>query len=568
MLRLSNTYSKQIEPFRPLDPSGSSVTMYSCGPTVYSFAHIGNFRSFLFADLLRRVLERRGYKVRHVMNITDVGHMTQDHLADATGEDKLAKAARELGWDPYRVADHFIAAFENDAKQLRLRNYSGTESADAALHPRATRFVPEMLLMIQQLIDRGHAYTDDKGQVYFSIETFADYGKLSGKVQDELESGARVEVRKEKRDPRDFALWKVDERHLMQWDPHSPTGWQGDDWARLRKLRPSGIDPRVKKGFPGWHLECSAMVLATLGETIDIHTGGEDNIFPHHECELAQSCAALDIQVASPVNPDETRRSFARYWVHGRHLLVEGGKMSKSDGSFYTVRDLIDPVAAKRPELRDKLILAGFEAGAITAPVLRLALLWTRYCQPMNFSFDSLTQAKNAVSRIQSLYERAVELAGSADASQCDPAVRGSLEQGVAAFDKALDDDLNMEQAMAALLEMIGRMNQYQLTPADAAATVATLHAIDAVVDVLVRRRMGLVDKARLAEAVASDAALRQLAEAGTLDDATIELCLLSRQAAKKARDFPTADGIRNQLKSRGVAIEDVPTGVRWKAEG
>jgi len=258
-LRLTNTHSKTQEEFQPLSADGS-VRLYSCGPTVYSFAHIGNFRTFLMSDLLRRVLERTGHRVRHVMNITDVGHMTQDHLADAHGEDKLAKAARELGWDPYHVAQHFLTAFEADARALRLRNYSGAEASDPTLHPRATRYIPEMLALIQKLLERNHAYADSAGQVYFSIETFPEYGKLSGKVLEELEAGARVEVREEKRDPRDFALWKSDPHHLMQWD--SP-------WGR---------------GFPGWHIECSAMSRALLGEgTLDIHTGGEDNIFPHHE---------------------------------------------------------------------------------------------------------------------------------------------------------------------------------------------------------------------------------------------------------------------------------------------
>src|SRR4051812_20385181 len=268
-LRLTNTYSKALEDFAPLD-EGAPLRMYSCGPTVYSFAHIGNFRTFLLGDLLRRTLERRGYRVRHVMNITDVGHMTQDHLADAHGEDKLAKAARELGWDPYQVAQHFLSAFEADAKALRLRNYSGAEAGDPSLHPRATRYIPEMLSLIQKLLERGHAYTDSLGQVYFSIESFPEYGRLSGKVLEELESGARVEVREEKRDPRDFALWKVDAKHLMQWDPHGAEGWPAEDWQRLRALLPAGVDARIQKGFPGWHIECSAMALACLGEVIDV----------------------------------------------------------------------------------------------------------------------------------------------------------------------------------------------------------------------------------------------------------------------------------------------------------
>jgi cysteinyl-tRNA synthetase len=601
-LRLTNTLSKTVEEFAPLTPGGV-VRLYSCGPTVYSFAHIGNFRSFLVADVLRRVLERSGYQVRQVMNVTDVGHMTQDHLADAHGEDKLAKAARELGWDPYRVAEHFLAAFMVDARALRLRSYSDAEGNAAELHPRATRFVPEMLQLIQQLVERGHAYVDSQGQVYYSIVSFPEYGQLSGKVLDELEVGARVEVREEKRDPRDFALWKVDPKHLMQWDPHSGEGWVApDDYARLQRLLPAGVDPRIKRGFPGWHIECSAMSTATLGPIIDVHTGGEDNVFPHHECEIAQSCGAADITVPGPPGDSSRRRSFARYWVHGRHLLVDGRKMSKRDGNFYTVRDLLDPVASGRPELKDKLIAAGFPEGAIAAPVLRLSLIWGHYRQLMNFSFDSLTQAKSAVQRVQSLYDRAFELGSTASASAAAPAVTAALDAGVQAFDQALREDLDMERAMAALLDMVAKVNVLELGPAEGRAVMTALEGLDEVLALLVRRRIGVVDKeqllrwldpgfiiARGAEYAALPAwqgdPARQplLAElsAGRLpavaalqalpgepDDALIELFIAARQAAKKAKDFAGADGARAHLRARGIIIEDLPAGIRWKAAG
>jgi cysteinyl-tRNA synthetase len=588
-LRLTNTYSKALEDFQPLDPAGP-LRMYSCGPTVYSFAHIGNFRTFLLGDLLRRVLERRGHQVRHVMNITDVGHMTQDHLADAHGEDKLAKAARELGWDPYQVAQHFLTAFEADARALRLRNYTGAEGDDPTLHPRATRYIPEMLALIQKLLERGHAYTDSLGQVYFSIESFPEYGRLSGKVLEDLEAGARVEVREEKRDPRDFALWKVDAKHLMQWDPHSAEGWPPEDWQRLRALVPAGVDGRLKKGFPGWHIECSAMSLACLGETIDVHTGGEDNIFPHHECELAQSCGALGIVVPGPEGP---RKSFARFWVHGRHLMVESRKMSKRDGTFFTVRDLLDPVAAGRAELGERLTAAGFEGGKVSASVLRLGLMWSHYRQPMNFSFDSLTQARNAVARLQSLHDRALELTG---AGATTPAVQQAIDAGLAAFDEALDDDLNMERAMAAVLELVSQLNQLTLAPADGRAVQAAIENLDQILDVLVKRRLGMIEKARLAQwsepaflvetgkrlagwrsgdrtalVEALDAgtlppAAALMAIGGELDDDLVELLIAARQAAKKSRDFAAADAIRAHLKTRGIVIEDLPTGIRWKA--
>jgi cysteinyl-tRNA synthetase len=560
-VRLTNTYSRTLEEFQPLRP-GAPIRLYSCGPTVYSFAHIGNFRTFLMADLLRRVLERAGHQVRHVMNITDVGHMTQDHLADAHGEDKLAKAARELGWDPYHVAQHFLTAFEADARALRLRNYAEAEGSDPTRHPRATRYIPEMLSLIQKLIEGEHAYVDSNGQVYFSIESFPEYGQLSGKVIDELEVGARVEVREEKRDPRDFALWKVDSKHLMQWDPHNPEGWPPEDWQRLQQLLPAGLDARVKKGFPGWHIECSAMSLACLGDTIDLHTGGEDNVFPHHECEIAQSCAALGVEVPGPTGP---RRSFSRYWVHSKHLMVESRKMSKRDGTFFTVRELLDPVAADRPELAEKLVEAGFESGKVAAPVLRLGLMWSHYRAPLNFSFDLLTQARNAVGRLQSLYERACEMSGGGAVT---PAVQQAIDAGMTAFDEALADDLNMERAMAAVLDTIGKLNQQPLAPADGPVVKAALEDLDQILDVLVRRRMGMVEKARLGAAEMSaeeTEALKARASSGELDEALIEQLVLARQSAKKRKDFAAADGLRAFLKERGVVLEDLPAGVRWK---
>jgi cysteinyl-tRNA synthetase len=600
-LRFTNTYSKALEPFSPLAPDAHTVTMYSCGPTVYSFAHIGNFRSFLLGDILRRVLERAGHRVHQVMNITDVGHMTQDHLADAGGEDKLSKAARELGWDPYTVAQHFLAAFEADARALRLRIYAAPDGDDPARHPRATRFIPEMLALIQRLLERGHAYTDSAGQVYFSIASFPEYGRLSGKVIDELEVGARVEVREEKRDPRDFALWKVDAKHLMQWDPHGPDGWTGDDRARLGRLLPGGVDPAVKKGFPGWHIECSAMVRACLGEVIDVHTGGEDNIFPHHECEIAQTCAACDTVVPGPEGDPAPRRTFARFWIHGRHLLVEGRKMSKRDGTFFTVRDLFDPGAAGRPDLAERLVAAGFAEGRVAPAVLRLTLLWGHYRQPMNFSFDHLTQARNAVVRLQSLYDRAFEAAPASATGAASPATSEAIATGLAAFDAALADDLDIERAMAVTLDLVSRLNQVDLAaaPADAAAVKAALESVDQVLDVLTRRRIGVLDRDRLGRwadpaflrdtgarlqaagwaaggadraavvdalsAGALPAAPVLMAVAGDIDDDLVELLIAARQAARKARDFSAADALREHLRGRGVIIEDLPHGIRWK---
>ena len=554
MLRLKNSYTKTIEPFAPLDPGGKTVLMYTCGPTVYSFAHIGNFRSFLLADVLRRALERLGYRVRQVMNITDVGHMTQDHLADATGEDKLSKAARELGWDPYAVAEHYTRAFVEDAKLLRLAVYEGASAAEAALHPRATAHVPEMLVMIQRLLDRGFAYVDSSGQVYFDVSKFPEYGALSGKVLEDLEAGARVAVREEKRDPRDFALWKVDEKHLMKWDPHGPAGWPSGDYERFRQLAPAGVDARLRPGFPGWHIECSAMSRAHLGPVIDIHTGGEDNIFPHHECEIAQSYGAADVQPAP--------KTFSRYWVHGRHLLVDGKKMSKSAGSFFTPRDLFDPRASGRPDLAERLEGLGFAGGKVTPAVLRYALIANQYLQPMNFTFEALVQAKASVERIQTTYGRLVETAaGEKGAASAE--LEAVLAKYARAFDEGLEDNLNMSNALAAVFGLVTELNQRTLAPGDAAAAVRTLDGFDGVLAVLDRRvRSGIVTKDEL----------DKLAVTGPLpppdvplEAAQIETIIRHRHAAKKGRDFAQADALRRDLDGRGVTLEDLPGGVRWR---
>jgi cysteinyl-tRNA synthetase len=563
-LRVWNTYAKSFEAFASIAPR--RVLIYSCGPTVYSYAHIGNFRSFLMADLLRRVLERDGFEVRHVMNITDVGHMTQDHLADATGEDKLAKAARELGKDPFEVASHFERAFVDDAKQLRMKNYLGAEANDRSLHPRATDHIPEMLAMIQTLLDRDYAYTDGRGQVYFQVSKFPDYGALSGKEIENLSAGARVPVRSEKRDPRDFALWKVDEKHLMQWDPRSPRGWAAGEYERLEALVPQGVSERIKPGFPGWHLECSAMARAHLAPVIDIHTGGEDNIFPHHECEIAQSyCAAPEV---------DAPKNFARYWLHARHLLVDGRKMSKRDGTFFTVRDLLDPRASGRPELAEQLKAAGFPDARVSPNVLRYALISNLYTQPMNFTFDLLTQANVSVERMQSRYDRLREVAGPGEAS---PAVRTLLAACAEAFDDALRDNLNTPNALAAVFRLVTELNQIDLSPGDGTAALAVLEGFDSVLDVLDRRvRTGMVladqtgawlDPARRAQRVANLAhwatrpdlvpILETLREGGlpraeafasvqTLDQELVELVVSVRARAKQQRDFVESDALRS----------------------
>lgn len=602
VLKLKNTYTKSLETFQPLDPNGKRVTMYTCGPTVYSYAHIGNFRSFLMSDLLRRVLERNEYEVRHVMNITDVGHLTEDDVADAQGEDKLQKAAREMGWDPYKLARHYEDLFVEDAKKLRMKNYTGGEAGDSALHPRAASHVPEMLALIQKLIENEYAYVDASGQVYYDITKFPDYGKLSGKVIDDLEAGSRVAVGEHKRDPRDFYLWKVDAKHLMQWDPHGEAGWDPADYARYLELVPEGVDPQIKPGFPGWHVECSAMSRAHLGHVIDIHTGGEDNIFPHHECEIAQSYGAYKTQVVGPhgaPDQDAPRHSFARYWVHGRHLLVNNKKMSKSAGTFYTLRDLLDPRANDRADLAVELEKIGFKDGRVPASILRYALISNQYTQPMNFSLDLLQQANASVERLQTRYDRLREAVGDGTNPDVDDVASDRLLELVSKadedFDAALNDNLNMPNALAVVFGAVNQLNQMELGPAEAREALRLMESFEEVLDVLDRSaRSGLITREQVASwlegelltkkaghlkhwAEAPDREkLWEMVEAGQLpsfedlasieqmDADTIELFVAIRQNARKAKDFTVADGIRDDLARRGVQLEDTPQGFRW----
>jgi len=551
-LQLKNTYTKRIEAFTP-PAGGGPVTLYSCGPTVYSHSHIGNFRSFLLADVLRRVLEQRGHAVRHVMNITDVGHMTEDHLADAFGEDKLAKAARELGWDPYQVAAHFERSFMEDAMALGLKNYSGREAHDFELHPRATAHIPEMLAMIQRLLEREYAYVDSAGQVYFSVASFPEYGRLSGKVLSELEVGARSSVRSEKRDPRDFALWKVDPKHLMQWDPHSPEGWAPGEFERLQALLPNGVSSAIRRGFPGWHIECSAMSRARLGAAIDVHTGGEDNIFPHHECEIAQSYGARHAHGAAP--------NFSRYWLHARHLLVNGAKMSKRDGTLITVKALLDPARAGGHPLTDELARAGFPGGRVPAAVLRLALISTPFTQPMNFTVDVLVQAKACVDRLQSLYIRLRSVRGDQAASDT---IRDLVASALDEFDAALDDNLNMSQALAALFRVISGANQRELSAGDALLVRQFLDRADEIFGVLDHAVLsGTLSKAELEQTAADpsfDVVLGDVSE-----PATIARLLAARLVARKTGHYARADEIRQHLAANGVELEDTHAGVRWR---
>lgn len=515
-MRLHNTLTKREETFTPLDPDGRRVTFYSCGPTVYDFAHIGNFRSFLNADVMRRSLELLGYDVIHVMNITDVGHMTDDDVADGSGEDKMELAAKRLAEakksgqlppeakdvdprDPYAIADYYTHAFLEDAATLGLKLVTHDITDHPERMPRPTRMVPEMIEMVQTLLDRGHAYVGDDGVVYFSVQSFEDYGRLSGNTPDKIRSGegGRVDEATQsiKKHPADFMLWKPDARHLMRWD--SPWG----------------------EGYPGWHLECSVMALNLLADhsgMIDLHSGGEDNIFPHHECEIAQSCCASGAS------------HFARYWFHTRFLIVEGEKMSKSKGNFFTVRDLL--------------------AKGASPAAIRLELIKTHYRSNANFTFQGLKDSQRMIDRwgrvkqwLEKYRDRPLPNTGSEG---------GPLTVALPAFKDALANDLNIAGAIGVLNEATGRIDtQREPAAGSGAAThadeLAALEQMDSVLGVLSIQREG---------GSGHDDPDREL----------IEQKIKERTAARKNKDFATSDRIRDELLEMGVAIKDGPEGTTW----
>ncbi|MCK6438695.1 MAG: cysteine--tRNA ligase [Planctomycetes bacterium] len=510
---------KQVE-FTPLHPGEARI--YNCGPTVYGIPHIGNFRSFLFADLLRRHLEWRGLKVTQVMNITDVGHLTEDDVADAQGEDKLQKAARDLGWDPFKVARHFEEIFHRDRKRLRIK--------DAHVYPRATDHIREMLVLIQKLLDNGHAYVPEgSGEVYYDLASFPKYGELSHKNVDELVAGARVEVDEKKRNPADFFLWKVDPGHLMQWDPHDSKLWEGFKGGQPK------LDPRIKKGFPGWHIECSAMSMKYLGETFDIHTGGEDNIFPHHECEIAQSEGV-------------TNKPFARHWMHTRYLLVDNKKMSKRAGTLFNLDDLVTKGYGERE--------------------VRYSMLANHYRQPMNFTLEGLDAARASVERLENcralLMEQAV-IPAQAGIQSSVQSLAGKLKHD---FGEALDDDLNMPNALAALFGFVNEVNKLKPVGADAKLALDALDDVNRVLDIF--------DATAKSHLVTKDDGTALVVSAGTIDVAgllartshdeeSVKLLVAARFDARAKKDFATSDRIRDELKVRGVILEDTKDGVRFK---
>jgi cysteinyl-tRNA synthetase len=482
--RLYDSMSRVVKPLELLEPG--HLRFYSCGPTVYSYAHIGNFRSFLTGDLIVRTAKELGWRVTWVTNITDVGHLTQDDVADAGGEDRMEKALHskegERFSNVWELAEYYGEKYREDWERLNL--------SEPTVRPKATQHVREQIVMTQALIDKGHAYETPTG-VYFDVDSDPDYGKLSGNTRDGLKEAVRdVVLDENKRQQADFALWKKDDKHLMQW--FSPWGW----------------------GFPGWHIECSAMARAYLGDTIDLHSGGEDNMFPHHECEIAQSEAF-------------TGKPFSNHWVHTRFLQVEGEKMAKSKGNFFTVRDLIEQ---------------GFDPLA-----LRYALISVPYGKPLNFTMQSLRDAQGNVERFRECERRIVAALGSMPEG-ADTPTGTDLERVAGEMLAAMCDDLNTSVAIAKAIEgtkIILRQNELSAAEAGAAAW-------------FLRRVEGLLGLWRVTpEDGCADSE-------PVVDGATVSEWIERRATAKKNKDFAEADRIREALNAAGVELRDTPGGTTW----
>jgi len=459
MLVIQNTLSGKKEEFKPINPP--HVSMYVCGPTVYDYFHIGNARSFLISDMIRRYLEYKGYNVKFVMNLTDV-------------DDKIIHKSKKENRSFSQVADTFTQAFFEDIEKLKVK--------PATLYPKATGHISEIITLISKLIDNGFAYNID-GNVFYNVARFKDYGKLSGKKTDELEVGARIEINNEKLNPLDFALWKKAKEDEPSWN--SPWG----------------------KGRPGWHIECSAMSCKHLGDTFDIHAGGSDLIFPHHENEIAQSEAA-------------TGKPFVNYWMHFGFLNINEEKMSKSLGNFFTARDIL----AKHP-----------------AEAIRMFLFQTHYASPLNFSEEAIQAAQKGLEKFTNLVDKInSELSAP---SQAAPMTDFDFPTFYSAFESAMDDDFNSPKAIAVLFDFIKEVNR-KITESPSLNSGFYLKTKE----FLEKTAVGVFGITSFEKEVPASSGI---------EDKLIELLLSIRATAKKEKNFTLADQIRDELLNLGVAIRD-----------
>lgn len=463
-MKIFNTLTREKEEFKPI--TEGEVKIYACGPTVYNYIHIGNARPICVFDVLRRYLEYRGYKVTFVQNFTDI-------------DDKIIKKANEEGTDYKTVSEKYIEEFWKDAKGLNFR--------PATVHPKATENIDKIIEIVSGLIESGHAYAVD-GDVYFSPKTFPEYGKLSHQPLEELEAGARIMVGDIKRDPMDFALWKAAKPGEPYWD--SPWG----------------------KGRPGWHIECSAMVCRYLGETIDIHCGGQDLIFPHHENEIAQSECF-------------TCKPFAHYWMHNGYINVDNVKMSKSLGNFFTVRDVAEKY--------------GYEP-------IRYLMISSSYRSPINYSVDIIEQCKASLQRLYTCRDGIDFEIKNAPDGELDENVKAQFDKRVEQFIKAMDDDLNTADGIAAVFELARDINTLVVGKGVTKATAEYAAKIfDELTGVL-----GLVYNRKTE----------------TLDE-DIDAMIEARTKARKEKNWAEADRIRDELKAMGIVLEDTAQGVKWHRE-
>ena len=488
-IELFNTLSGKIEALAPV--GAPALRMYCCGPTVYDYGHIGNFRTFLQVDVLRRFVRQQGIETQHVMNVTDV-------------DDKIIRNAAAAGVPIAEYTAKYERAFFEDLDAL------GIQQSELVAH--ATSCIPDMVALIEKLAARDIAYQTEDGSWYFRITRFPEYGKLSKKDFEGIEDGARVDVDEYEKDAaRDFALWKAVKPGEQHWETS------------------------LGSGRPGWHIECSAMATKFLGDSFDLHAGGEDLMFPHHENEIAQSESA-------------SGKTFARHWMHVRFLLVEGKKMSKSEGNFYTLRDLL---------------LKGYRASAI-----RFLLISVPYRHQMNFTFESLAESTNAIDRLRTFHQRMLKGGFAEGLNEEIAAATAKAEQGYTA---SLANDLNTAEARAAIFELVRATNAAAdagtLRAANVAEILRVLDLFDGVFAVLEDRDAALT-RAALAWAEAEgrlgDAAPELVANL-SLGDAEIDALVAERTQAKKTRNFARADAIRNDLLAKGILIEDSKDGVRWK---
>lgn len=477
-IRVFNTLSKTKEDFVPREAGKASI--YACGVTPYDFAHIGNSRPWVFWDCVRRFLKHQGYQVTFIQNFTDV-------------DDKIINRSKQLGKDPLQLAGEYA--------QICLEDMAKLGVLPAERYPKVSEHIPEIIEMVQTLVDKGFAY-ELNGDVYFQVAKFSEYGKLSGRDLEEMQAGARVEVNEAKRDPMDFALWKAAKPGEIAWD--SPWG----------------------PGRPGWHIECSAMSLKYLGAGFDLHGGGEDLVFPHHENEIAQSEAYLGQQ-------------FVHYWLHNAFVTVGGNRMGKSVGNFSTIRDVMSKFSPK---------------------VVRFWLVGTHYRNPISFGEEELATAAKGLERLETArfnWEHLLKQAGTpGEAGAAAPAVRQQIAETRADFIAGMEDDFNTPQALASLYDLVREVNRWTQSQ-DFKLTAEAQQLLQEALDTLLELGGEVLGLFRAEDGV----------PAATVDAAEVEALIAQRTQAKGAKNWALADQIRDELKQKGVLIEDTPQGVRWRFE-